>query len=111
MNMAGNSRVSAAIHGDYRHWKSIRGIQLEGRVELLRSSKLQSRFWSVYTSKFPFVTALFDAAAPSANVRRKLAGIRRYRLRPERVWYIDNHLGFGHRQLLDLAPISPFEFQ
>jgi hypothetical protein len=82
---------------------------LEGRIELLRYSKLRSRFWRVYRNKFPFVTALFDANESFTGVHLKLAGIQPYRLKPDRVWYIDNRLGFGHRQCLYLAPTGIFE--
>jgi uncharacterized protein YhbP (UPF0306 family) len=102
INMAANTRVSAAIYGDCRDWESIRGIQLEGRVELLQSAKLEARFWAVYRKRFPFAGELFHK--PPDAVRLKLSGIRRYRLRPETVWYLDNRRGFGYRQRLDLAP-------
>ncbi len=36
-NMTANRLVSAAIHEDYSDWRAIRGIQLEGRAERLRS--------------------------------------------------------------------------
>src|SRR3990170_3381121 len=61
-NMAANAVVSAAIHEDYSDWRAIRGIQLEGRAERLRSVKLQARFWEVYLKKFPFVKQFFQVA-------------------------------------------------
>ncbi|MBI1956555.1 MAG: pyridoxamine 5'-phosphate oxidase family protein [Acidobacteria bacterium] len=102
-NMAANPVVSAAIHEDYRDWQEIRGIQLEGRAELLRSPKLQARFWEVYSRKFPFVKEFLRQGQATAELRSKLSRIRLYRIVPTAVWYLDNRRGFGHREKLDLT--------
>lgn len=102
MNMAANAQVSAAIHEDYRDWREIRGIQLEGRAERLRSLKLQARFWEVYQEKFSFVKEFFQAGRLRDLLQGKLAGIRLYRIIPQTVYYIDNRRGFGHREALEL---------
>lgn len=106
VNMAANSVVSAAIHEDYHDWRAIRGIQLEGRAERLRSLKLQARFWEVYLKKFPFVKQFFQAGGLRDVLQAKLTGIRLYRIVPNTVYYIDNSRGFGRRDRLDL-PIAP----
>lgn len=103
MNMAANSAVSAAIHEDYSDWRAIRGIQLEGRAERLRSLKLQTRFWEVYLAKFPFVKQFFQAGSVGDILKTKLSGVRLYRIVPQTVYYIDNSRGFGHREMLDLS--------
>ena len=106
-NMAANSIVSAAIHEDYSDWRAIRGIQLEGRAERLRSLKLQARFWQVYLRKFPFVKQFFpvegEVVGLAGLLKAKLAGVRLYRIVPRTVYYIDNTRGFGHREMLDLS--------
>ena len=106
-NMAANSIVSAAIHEDYSDWRAIRGIQLEGRAERLRSLKLQARFWQVYLRKFPFVKQFFpvegEVVGLGGVIKAKLAGVRLYRIVPRTVYYIDNTRGFGHREMLDLS--------
>jgi len=106
-NMAANSIVSAAIHEDYSDWRAIRGIQLEGRAERLRSLKLQARFWQVYLRKFPFVKQFFpvegEVEGLAGLLKAKLAGVRLYRIVPRTVYYIDNSRGFGHREKLDLS--------
>jgi len=102
-NMAANTVVSAAIHEDYHDWGQIRGIQLEGRAELVRSAKVKLRFWSLYEKKFPFVEGFFRPGRLHQIVQSKLAGIRLYRIVPRAVWYLDNNRGFGHREYLPLA--------
>ena len=102
VNMAANAEVSAAIHEDYRDWKQIRGIQLEGRAERLRGLKMQAQFWKIYMKKFPFVKQFFREGPLQGAVQRKLAGIRLYRIVPRAVWYLDNSRGFGHREMLEM---------
>ena len=102
-NMTANSLVSAAIHEDYSDWRAIRGIQLEGRAERLRSLKLQARFWEVYLKKFPFVKQFFPAGSTGGMLQKKLAGVRLYRIVPQTLYYIDNSRGFGHREMLNLS--------
>lgn len=101
-NIGANSVVSAAIHEDYRDWREIKGIQLEGRAERVRSPKLKLRFWQLYRKKFPFVEAFFKAGPLREMVQAKLGGIRLYRIVPQAVWYLDNDRGFGHRECLPL---------
>ena len=102
-NMEANSIVSAAIHEDYSDWRAIRGIQLEGRAERLRSLKLQARFWEVYLGKFPFVKQFFQGGSARDMLKTKLTGVRLYRIVPRTLYYIDNSRGFGHRERLDLS--------
>ena len=101
-NMTANRLVSAAIHEDYSDWRAIRGIQLEGRAERLRSLKLQARFWEVYLEKFPFVKQFFQAGSVRGMLKTKLSGVRLYRIVPQTLYYIDNSRGLGHRDMLDL---------
>lgn len=101
-NIAANARVSAAIHEDYHDWRKIRGIQLEGRAERLRSPQQQAAFWRVYHKKFPFVKEFFRPGGTHQVVSAKIAGIRLYRIVPSLVYYLDNSKGFGHRERLDL---------
>ena len=105
--MAANPVVSAAIHEDYRNWQEIRGIQLEGRAERLRSSRLQARFWEIYPAKFPFVKEFFQPGPRRNVLQAKLKGIQLYRIVPTTVWYLDNRRGFGHREKLDLLGTKP----
>jgi uncharacterized protein YhbP (UPF0306 family) len=101
-NIAANSWVSAAVHEDPNNWKEIRGIQLEGVAELVRSPKGKIRFWEIYRKKFPFVDAFFKPGPLREIVQAKIAGVRLYRIVPRAVWHLDNRLGFGHREQLPL---------
>lgn len=105
-NIAQNSQVSAAIHEDYRDWRKIRGIQLEGRAERLTSIKQQAAFWKTYEKKFPFVRQFFRSGGFRDMLSAKVTGVRLYRIVPQQVYFIDNSKGFGHRDMLDLSAVA-----
>ena len=86
------------IQADYTDWPDIKGVQLEGQVcELAGEAERRARH--LYGEKFPVVGKL--AQAPAAIVKA-LAKVRWYQIKPQRLFYIDNSLGFGHREELDL---------
>lgn len=106
-NMGMNSKVSVAIHDDPSEWKDIRGIQLEGEVEKVRSPKRKILFWQIYRKKFPFVDRFFQPGSLHEMVKSKIAAVKVYRIIPNRVFYLDNSRGFGHREILE--PTSSVE--
>jgi uncharacterized protein YhbP (UPF0306 family) len=97
-NLALDSRCAATIQEDYREWSQIKGIQLEGRVVELQGDE-EKRAVRLYGEKFPIVGAM--ASVPPAIVKA-LARVRWFRLIPERLHFIDNSQGFGHRDEIDL---------
>jgi uncharacterized protein YhbP (UPF0306 family) len=109
VNMAVNHLVSVAIYGDYRDWRAIRGIQLEGWAERLRSPKIHGHGWRIYRKKFSFVDEFFSPGALREMIHTKLAGIRLYRIVPRAIWYLDNSRGFGYRELLPFTSRGPIQ--
>jgi len=98
-NLAADARVAATVQEDYADWPAIRGVQLEGRVsELAGAEEAHAR--RLYGEKYPVVGRL--AQAPAAIVKA-LARVRWYRLVPERMYFIDNAIAFGHRDEIDLS--------
>jgi uncharacterized protein YhbP (UPF0306 family) len=95
-NLAANPRAAAAIHEDYADWMAIRGVQLEGGVVLLAGHEQQAAM-AVYQAKFPYVAAPADE-----RMRAALPRMGWYRLRPVRLYWIDNSQGLGHRDEIDL---------
>jgi len=96
MNMASNNRVSGTIQENYRKWESIKGIQLEGFVEKLVGVDLRNAL-NVYARKFPLITE------DNEPIKAALSGVNWYRLRPDRLYLIDNSKGFGHRDEINLT--------
>ncbi len=99
-NLATCGWASAAITEDYADWRIIQGIQLEGPVDTL-AGEAYTRGLEVYLKKFPWAKPFFD---PQSDLYA-LAGakVRLYRLRPYRIGFTDNRMGFGHREWLEFA--------
>lgn len=97
-NLAANPAAAATIQRDYRDWPEIKGVQLEGTVERLEGAERAAAI-ARYGRKFPLVAG---AAKAPAMIARALARVAWYRLRPTRLYLIDNSLGFGHRDEVPL---------
>jgi uncharacterized protein YhbP (UPF0306 family) len=89
-HIAQHPRVAATVQDNVSDWPSIKGIQLEGEVEQL-AGRAQAEAIALYLARFPFL-----AGAPTA-IRAALERVNWYRLRPDRLYFIDNSQAFGHR--------------
>jgi len=93
-NLEQDPRAAATIQGDYGDWPGIKGVQMEGNVSRLRGAdEKQAR--QLYGEKFPLIGKLGSAPAPIVAALRR---VRWYRLKPTRLFFIDNSVGFGHRE-------------
>jgi len=95
-NIAVSPRVAATIQEDYRDWAAIQGIQLEGTARLLEGRERETAL-SLYAARYDFLRQ------PIAAIERALSRVDWYELRPERLYFVDNSRGFGHRDEVDLA--------
>lgn len=94
-NMTAVPHVAATIQEDYRDWEKIQGIQLEGRISLLADVSRETAI-SRYRQKYPFL------ANADEKMQAALAQVNWYLLQPERLYFIDNRLGLGHRDEIAL---------
>ena len=102
-NLRRSPRIAAAINEDEHNWRAIRGVQLEGTCQLGDSPGVWLRGWRAYLAKFPVARDLFRGGA-GGGVARKVRGVRLYVVRPRRVYYLDNRLGFAERhEVLDIV--------
>jgi uncharacterized protein YhbP (UPF0306 family) len=101
-NLAANPRVAVTIQEDYKDWRAIKGIQLEGRIAAIDSVLDKGKAMAIYARKYPDVIRLFTNPASGVFYRAFLK-VRFYCVRPERLYYIDNEQGFGNRQELELT--------
>lgn len=98
-NLAASQRVAVTIQEDYKDWRKIKGIQLEGRVELVDGVLEKAKAMAVYAIKFPDVIKLFTD--PSSGVfHQAFQKVKFYCVVPEKLFFIDNEQGFGKRQEL-----------
>ena len=98
-DIAASGRAAAAIQKDISDWREIRGLQLEGGATRLSGGERDAAL-ARYGMKFPLVANL--VVAPK-EIAAALARVEWYRLSPRRIRLVDNSLGFGHREELDLA--------
>ena len=98
LNLAQNPRVAVTIQEDYADWLEIKGVQMEGIASELSGAE-EDKARKLYGEKFPVVGLL--AQAPAAIVKA-LAQVRWYKIVPKRLYFIDNSLGLGHREEIEL---------
>lgn len=101
LNVAADPRAAVTIQEDYRDWRGIQGIQMEGTVERVGPIAQAIRPMQVYAAKYPF---LGDWRNPPPALAPALAAARVYRFTPSRALFIDNTKGLGTREDVALAP-------
>jgi uncharacterized protein len=100
-NLAANSRVAVTVQEDYKDWREIKGVQLEGTATLVDGVIEKAKALAIYGSKYPDVIKLFTDPASGVFYKAFLK-VKFYRVNPEKVFFIDNQRGFGKRQELVL---------
>ncbi|MHC1790255.1 pyridoxamine 5'-phosphate oxidase family protein [Solidesulfovibrio sp.] len=106
-NLAANPACAAAVSPEAASWRSIRGLQLEGRAAVAAGLTAKGRAMAAYFTKFPFVKALL---ADPGEAARRMGKVSAHVFRPTAIRYLDNSLGFGARWLVRLddgRPIGP----
>ena len=116
-NITHQSTVSVTVNEDYRDHKEVKGIQMEGRAELVSADEELARAAAIYVEKYPYVSAylkLMMTPFPKAitfleKFLGKLPGIpdfttpfpaRFYKIVPTKIYWIDNEKSFGKREEL-----------
>lgn len=107
-HMQANARVAGAINPDCGTWDEVKGLQLEGRVEVL-SGGPRLKGLGYYLAKFHDVKALFEQPRDrnEETIAKRLQAANLYCLRPDRIRLIDNSRWFGFKEELELAAPDP----
>jgi hypothetical protein len=92
-NIEASPRVAATIQEEYADWREIKGIQLGGEAARIAGPE-QAAAAQRYGQRYPVVANL--TSAPSEIVKA-LERVAWYRIRPDRLYLIDNSRGLGHR--------------
>lgn len=100
-NLARNPRVAVTIQEDYKDWRIIKGVQLEGGVSVIDSLLEKAKVMAIYARKYPAVIKLFSDPASGIYYKAFLK-VKFYRVAPERLFFVDNEQGFGKRQELPI---------
>jgi uncharacterized protein YhbP (UPF0306 family) len=121
-NIAQNPEVGVTVHEDYHDWRKIKGIQLEGKAELVCSEDEIAQAVKTYVEKYPFTAPylkLMSSPFPGiANQLDKLLSklpfapglpttfnVKFYKVTATKVRFIDNERGFAHHEEFTLAPL------
>lgn len=96
-NLSENPRAAATVQENYSDWPAIQGIQLEGGVRLLVGEE-RGLAISLFRRNYAFL----QNAGPALEA--ELEKINWYCLSPDRLYFIDNSQGFGHRDEIELSP-------
>jgi uncharacterized protein YhbP (UPF0306 family) len=99
LNLSQDPRVAVTIQGEYSNWFEIKGVQIEGDASKLSAAE-EEQARRLYERKFPVVGLL--TKAPSAIVKA-LSKVCWYKIVPYSLCFIDNSIGFGHRDEIDLS--------
>ncbi|GFE57392.1 hypothetical protein AOG1_12720 [Geobacter sp. AOG1] len=98
MNLARNPLVAVTIQEDYTDWLEIKGVQIEGMASKI-SGVEEEKARKLYGKKFPVVGMLAQAPAAIAKALTKVCW---YKVVPRRLYFIDNSVGLGQRDEIDL---------
>ncbi len=101
--MAANNRVAATINPEVDNWNDVRGLQLEGRVEVVKGAG-RAKALALYLKKFPQINALYASPKDEheETIAARLKAANFYRVKPDFIRVIDNAKGFGYRE--EFAP-------
>lgn len=95
--------VAVAIHGAHQPWATIRGIQMEARLEAIAPAdreQVEKLYFARFTDVGMIVRAPGDAT--QSRIAEKFHSSSFYRVIPGRIRYIDNARGFGKPEEIDL---------
>lgn len=92
-----NSQVAATVAPDYTDFKAIRGLQIAGLAARLTAPREIERARTRMEQRYAFLRVL--AHGPEA-LRAASAKAEYYALRSQRITFIDNTRGFGHKETL-----------
>ena len=85
------------MNSQHKDWSDIRGLQIGGVAEIVPSDQRADAV-ETYLAKFPGLRSLFSAPRDEQETRiaQAFAASPFYRVRPNRIRFIDNTRAFGH---------------
>ena len=98
-----NKRVSATINQDVSDWMQIKGLQLQGLAYKVQEHHRQN-ILNLYRQKFDSIQQLLDF--PKTDDEKKIAkqfdSISLFCFEPDWIRLLDNSLGFGSKEQIEL---------
>ncbi len=92
-----NPKVAVAVNAQHKDWSGIRGLQIGGVAEIVPPDQRADAV-ETYLAKFPDLRPLFSAprTKQESRIAQAFAASPFYRVRPDRIRFIDNTKAFGH---------------
>ena len=98
-----NKRVSATINQDVSDWMQIKGLQLQGLACKVQEHHRKD-ILNLYRQKFDSIHQLLDS--PKTDDEKKIAkqfdSISLFCFEPDWIRLLDNYLGFGSKEQIEL---------
>ncbi len=102
-NIERNQKIAVTINEDYKDWREIQGIQLEGYAERMEGTVEKAKAMAIYVAKYPFVgKMLLSPQIFSTRIAKAVAKIKFYKVVPRWIRFIDNRVEFGHKEEMSL---------
>jgi uncharacterized protein YhbP (UPF0306 family) len=101
-NLLLRPRVAATIHGLSRGWEDIRGVQIEGQAERVTGGEERAGALAAYLIKYAFVRRWLTGVEQLGVPVKGLGTIELFKIHPRWVRFVDNSLGFGHKEEMTL---------
>ena len=101
-NFMADARVALTIHEDYSDWSAIKGVQIDALARELDGQEKEDAK-RLYGEKFPDVLGDRPVFAALAEALRKVCW---YEASAQRIRFIDNQRGFGHKEEWTVADFS-----
>jgi uncharacterized protein YhbP (UPF0306 family) len=114
-NIADNPAVAVTINEDYHDWRKIKGVQMEGKAELVAAEDQVAKAVAAYVNKYSFTAAYLKVmSSPFPRVAGYLDKLLAqlpfmpslpttftasfYKVIPTKVRFIDNEKSFSHHE-------------
>jgi hypothetical protein len=114
-DIAENPLVAVTVNEDYHDWRKIKGIQMEGKAELVATEDEMIKAVAIYVEKYSFTAAYLKLMlSPFPRIAGYLDKLlsrlplvpglpttftaRFYKVTPTLVRFIDNEKSFGHHE-------------
>ncbi|MEO7113231.1 MAG: DUF2383 domain-containing protein [Polyangiaceae bacterium] len=102
INLRADPRMAATINDDFASWSDIRGIQLEGRSELVTDPSTRADVLAKLFARYPFLHAI--EGEPNDLALQSTYAL--FKIKPSRVWLVDHDRAAHARFELDLGASS-----
>ncbi|MEE4262831.1 MAG: pyridoxamine 5'-phosphate oxidase family protein [Desulfobacteraceae bacterium] len=98
-----NGQAAAAVHATASTWKEIKGLQMTGRVRVVKPGLEAVQVLRAYLKKYPFTTDFFkENISLDLDTFAKRFGVNLYGFIPTLVYYLDNQIRFAFREEVTL---------